>query len=627
MTYNTTVVPVIAIEGATESTITLNGAAYVSRTPVTADGTYVLEVVASDAAGNTTTESVTFTIDTTAPVVEITGVTDGETYDHAVTPIVTIAGATESTITLDGLEWVPTELSEEGTYILSVVASDAFGNTATETVTFTISAESDTTPPVITVTGVTDDASYDSSVTPVVTITGATESTITLNGATFTSGTQVTTPGTYTLVATAVDAAGNTATETVTFTITAPATVTTTLTAVAQTDSVLLDWVAAPATRIATYTIYRATSATGPFAAIGTAPVGTNSFTDNAASSGILYYYRVSAFDGSAGNLATSNIASAMLSSSVTRLWGPNRYTTGIDISRNNFPSADVVIIATGRNFADALAASGLAGSYSAPLLLSDTHSISSETLAEIARLGAKRALVMGSSAAVGNEVAQSLRNAGLSVTRFGGANRYETSILIAEEIERHEISLGRPFTRQVFLARGDNFPDALSLSPFAYALRAPILLTMPTSLPAKTKTFVATRSFTSVLVAGSTAAVSDSVANQLASAGHMSLVRVGGANRYETSAMIAEYGVGKSWGTFKLVGLATGTNFPDALTGGVAVGKNTGVLMVTTPDTLHPLIRGQFETNKSSVFRVQLFGGAVALSENVANQVKLILQ
>ncbi len=114
-----------------------------------------------------------------------------------------------------------------------------------------------------------------------------------------------------------------------------------------------------------------------------------------------------------------------MLSSSVTRLWGPNRYYTGIDISRNNFPSAPVVIIATGRNFADALAASGLAGSYSAPLLLSDTHSISADTLAEIRRLGATRALVMGSSAAVGDEVAQALRNAGLTVSRFGGANRY----------------------------------------------------------------------------------------------------------------------------------------------------------------------------------------------------------
>ncbi len=161
---------------------------------------------------------------------------------------------------------------------------------------------------------------------------------------------------------------------------------------------------------------------------------------------------------------------------------------------------------------------------------------------------------------------------------------------------------------------------------PRSRSLSSAVLLTLPTSLTAKDEGFVAARDFDSVFGGGfhklglGFGGPGDCHRGRMASSGR-------GANRYETSSLIAAHGVAQGWATWKFVGVATGTNFPDALTGGVAVGKNAGILMVTTPDDLHPQIRARFEANRGTIVRVQLFGGAVALSENVANQIKQILQ
>lgn len=48
---------------------------------------------------------------------------------------------------------------------------------------------------------------------------------------------------------------------------------------------------------------------------------------------------------------------------------------------------------------------------------------------------------------------------------------------------------------------------------------------------------------------------------------------------------------------------------------------------MVTTPDALHADVDALIVANRASVFRARLFGGPRALSENVANRVKQILQ
>jgi hypothetical protein len=81
----------------------------------------------------------------------------------------------------------------------------------------------DTTPPVIDVTGVADDQQYSEPVTPVISASDDTDLepgvSATLNGEEFTSGTEVSEPGEYELVVTAIDASDNAAEVTVNFEI------------------------------------------------------------------------------------------------------------------------------------------------------------------------------------------------------------------------------------------------------------------------------------------------------------------------------------------------------------------------------------------------------------------------
>lgn len=52
---------------------------------------------------------------------------------------------------------------------------------------------------------------------------------------------------------------------------------------------------------------------------------------------------------------------------------------------------------------------------------------------------------------------------------RFGGADRYETSLLVAKNMQMD--------TGTVFFASGKNFPDALAGSPYAAWTNSPIIL------------------------------------------------------------------------------------------------------------------------------------------------------
>ena len=225
---NGTVTPVVTVSDSNPNpsltVITLNGVTFTSGTSITAQGAYVLAVSATDLAGNSSSASVSFIIDKSAPAITITGVTNNEVTNAAsVTPIITITDSgtlTSQSVTLNGQTFVSgTAVSTAGSYTLAVTATNCAGLTSTAQVVFAI----DRTPPVITITGVTSNECTSSSVTPVITITNSNPNSslnvITLNGQPFTSGTTVTAQGVYTLAVSATDLAGNRSSTSITFTV------------------------------------------------------------------------------------------------------------------------------------------------------------------------------------------------------------------------------------------------------------------------------------------------------------------------------------------------------------------------------------------------------------------------
>ena len=139
----------------------------------------MLTVTARDAAGNTSTDTLTVTYtppaDTTPPVVTITGPTSAATYATATTPLTLErdglgqrrgdaghAGRTigaESGTATGTTSWTVSGIALlSGANVLTVTARDAAGNTSTDTLTVTYTPPADTTPPVVTITGPTSAA-------------------------------------------------------------------------------------------------------------------------------------------------------------------------------------------------------------------------------------------------------------------------------------------------------------------------------------------------------------------------------------------------------------------------------------------------------------------------------------
>jgi putative cell wall-binding protein len=294
----------------------------------------------------------------------------------------------------------------------------------------------------------------------------------------------------------------------------------------------------------------------------------------------------------------------------VRRSAGPDRYLTAVRASRLAFDSADIAVVASGADYPDALAASALAGAYDTPLLLTEPHRPPSSVRTEIARLGVREVVIIGGSDAVDTQVERAFdAMPGVDTRRIAGANRYETATAVATAVLRADPSGGR-----VFIVRGDAFADALAVSPLAYSASAPVLLVEPDAVPRSVRALLADPRITDAVIVGGSAAVSPATFAQLDSALGVNATRVGGADRYATAALVAEWGITNSLADPAFVGLATGSDYPDGLTGGAVCGAHGGVLLLSMPAELGSPAEEFLRTHATLSTGVEIFGGETAV-------------
>jgi putative cell wall-binding protein len=305
----------------------------------------------------------------------------------------------------------------------------------------------------------------------------------------------------------------------------------------------------------------------------------------------------------------------------VTRLSGDDRVKTAVAISKERYadkelPELDLtgaggtVVVSTGWNFADALAGSTLAGAVSAPILLTHQYKLDPEVRAEIIRLGAHRVFLLGGKTSVNNDVRDALvKLPGFrfsNVIRVSGDTRVETAIEIAK---RASDEYGLPHT--AFITNAWSFPDALAASPMAALNVVPILLTTKDSLSPATAKALTDLDVTDVVILGSAGAVGTGVEKslkaQLNKDGKAHVLRLGGADRYETAKKIAVWstgnfasdlssptvGTGATKELYPLdwsgIGVAAGWNYPDALGGGPMAGLSGHPLLLAPKGTMSP--------------------------------------
>ncbi|HET7721117.1 MAG TPA: cell wall-binding repeat-containing protein, partial [Acidimicrobiales bacterium] len=172
------------------------------------------------------------------------------------------------------------------------------------------------------------------------------------------------------------------------------------------------------------------------------------------------------------------------------RVAGADRFGTAAAACTEAYEDGTgTVIIATARNFPDALAASGLAGANDACILLVEVDEVPDATFAAIDDLNATDAIIVGGSAAVGPEVEAALSEV-VTVDRVAGDDRFETAAAIAEAIGADGIDTVEDGPTAI-LASGRSSADALAAGPLAAAGNGggqfPILLTEQNDLPQAT--------------------------------------------------------------------------------------------------------------------------------------------
>lgn len=196
------------------------------------------------------------------------------------------------------------------------------------------------------------------------------------------------------------------------------------------------------------------------------------------------------------------------------------------------------------------------------------------------------------------------------SVTRVGEADRYATAAKVA--------TTNWTTSDNVVLVSGEGYADAVSASALAKKLDAPILLTTAGSLNSDTKAALNTLKAKNVYVVGGNASVSASVRADLKA--NYNLVELGGANRYETNAAVAQklVDLGVDPSNAIMVG---GEGFSDALSvAPIAAAKGQILLLGMNDSNYMKPVLDFVAKNKSNVTVV---GTKNVISDAILNTVK----
>lgn len=291
----------------------------------------------------------------------------------------------------------------------------------------------------------------------------------------------------------------------------------------------------------------------------------------------------------------------------VSRLHGSDRFETSVAVAKAAFPSAGVpvVYIASGAAFPDAISAGPAAAAQNGPLLLTRPEALPAAVLAEVKRLAPKKIVVVGGTAAVSDAVSASLRAVQPNVVRVAGSDRFETSRQIAK--------YAFPAATGAYFASGMNFPDALSAASGAAASGQPVILVSGFgAADSATTSHLKNTNAKSATIVGGSAVISAALDPSLRSAG-LAVTRIGGYDRFDTSHLVNS----RSFTSASTVYIASGVDFPDALSGSAIAGAAKAPLFLSRTTCLPRAVSDDIVALGAS--KVVLIGGTAALAPDIA--------
>ena len=289
------------------------------------------------------------------------------------------------------------------------------------------------------------------------------------------------------------------------------------------------------------------------------------------------------------------------------RVYGSDRYETAFGVADTlktykGISKFDSVIVASGANYADALAASYLAEKKGAPILLTNTAEANEKEVKDYISKNLKSGgtvYIIGGTTAITERFQSSL--SGYNVKRLAGENRYETNLAILTE--------GGTASKGVIVSSSLSYADSLPAS----ATGMPILLVGKTLTEGQIA-YLANSGGRVYIVGGSTAVSSDIEAQikEIKS----NVTRIAGGNRYETSYEIATtFFSGKRTAAIA----AYGMDYPDGLVASsLGQAMDSPVLLINSNNVSY----AQQYAKQSSVESVAAVVGPSLLADSVVNSI-----
>ncbi|UWG96939.1 cell wall-binding repeat-containing protein [Dehalobacter sp. DCM] len=343
-----------------------------------------------------------------------------------------------------------------------------------------------------------------------------------------------------------------------------------------------------------TYSIYRATSYSGSYSAV----VSTSSlyYKDTGLTPSQTYYYKIIASNTS----DSSNYSSAVYATTFAGFTNVSAVSASLgQIYLSWYAVSDASSYAIYRS-------STYSGNYT-EIGTTAYSNFTDSGLSSGSTYYYKIYTVGGASSGVSSSIvyatAGSSTVSGPTPTRLSGGDRYDTSALISQH--------GWTSSTYAVVTSGENYPDALCSSPLAAKYNAPILLTNRNYLNSKTRSELSRLRVSYVFLIGGTSAITTGVEQEIRNMG-ISVSRIAGVNRYDTSAKIA-----LNLGGYNQAVIATGENFPDALSiAPIAAKKAIPILLVSRYD-----LPDAIKSALNSTYSTYVIGDTTVIGTNVFSQ------
>jgi putative cell wall-binding protein len=298
---------------------------------------------------------------------------------------------------------------------------------------------------------------------------------------------------------------------------------------------------------------------------------------------------------------AAANVSAAPQSQ---RLWGNDRYQTCTSIVKQGWQSsAYYAVIVNGENFPDALSAAPLAQKYNAPILLTQSGTLDSNTASELKRLNVKNVIIVGGEGVVGTNVEKAINDLGIQTSRYKGQDRDETALKVASQIGTKN---------GIIVAVDSDYTDALSAAPIAARQQMPIILVSKDTYNFGIENFILMNNISKTYVLGDSSVISDRVADIFPN-----VQRITGNDKYERNINIINTFKGSL--NFNNIYLAYSEEFADALSGSVLAANNYNPVVLVgdkVSDVTNNFIKGEL----SSISNFTILGGSAGIKDSLVN-------